>query len=191
MGPAKLLSAAALSTLLITTTQAGIQVVPTQPAILPGYTAYGIYWDGGGSEDWTSADLIADLTQGTFYQTPGAGADGPPTEFVIRLVPVVEFDTYVGIIEGEGNAIAGNAGNLAVWEPMFSDQRINVSWYNNGTTDTGYVKIGNFTVTNDAIGTWLILSSGETYSGIITPEPASFALLALTCPALFTRRNHT
>ncbi len=184
MGPAKLFSAVALSSLLITTTQASIEVVPTQPAVLPGYTAYGIYWNS--AEDWTSAGLLVDLSQGTFYQDP-FGGDGPPNPALISIFPTLEFDTYVGIIGDITGGLPGSATDLGVWEPFFTDQHINVSWFNTRTDDIGYIKIGNFTVTNDAIGTWRIQSAGVIYEGII-PEPATLALFSLAVPAMLRRR---
>ena len=161
---------------------ASISVVPTQPAVLPGYTAYGIYWDGGGTQDWTSATIDIQLTSGMFYQNP-FGSDSPPSPAFFSIFPELEFDTYVGII-GDGTAgISGNCNNDLGGGPCgIHEQFIDIVWFNSATNNTGLVKIGNFTVSNDAMGVWSILSGGTQTSGIIIPEPTTLVLLALTCP---------
>ncbi len=166
---------------------ASISVVPTQPAVLPGFTAYGIFWDGGGTQDWTSAAINIELTSGTFYQHP-LGGDGPPSTGLISIIPEIEFDTYFGVIDDVSINVACTAGDTGGGcFGIISDTNISGSWFNSATDNTGLVKIGNFTVSNDALGTWSLLSAGVQISGIIIPEPASVALFGVTCPLLLRR----
>ncbi len=162
-------------------------------SLVPGFYANAIIWDGHGTEDWTSAALRIDLTHGSVYQTPGAGADGPPTSFVIGLVPEVEYDTYVGIVDGVGNGIAGGAGDLGGGPLSMDGPQISVSWFNNVANDYGRVRIGMITLSADAQGQCVILSGGKTYyvpvtDGMIWPEPTSLGLLGVGGLALLRRR---
>ncbi len=172
----------------------GISVEIVDQTVVPGVVTHAIMWDGGGTQDWTSAAMVIDLTSGSAYQTDGAGADGPPSSFVIGLVPAVEFDTYVGIIDDGSAGIAGGAGDLGGGPLSMNAPQISVSWYNNSTDDTGIVKIGNVSLSTDAQGTWSILSAGVTVSGIVgdgymvIPEPASLGLLGIGGLALIRRR---
>ncbi len=185
MGPAKFaINVAAVSLLLfVHTAHAEIIIERTQPAVLPGHTAYGIFWDGGGTQDWTSAAILADLTQGSFYFDPHHNNGAPPFEAFISIFPSIRYDTYFGII-GDGTNSSACGGCF----PILTDTRIEWTWFNTDASNTGVVKIGNFTVTNDALGTWSIASAGEVYNGVI-PEPTTLALFALAgLPML--RRHH-
>ena len=155
-----------------------------------GYIANQIVWEGGA--DWTSAALVVELTSGDAYQD-GFGSDSPPTEAFFPTFPALEYDTYVGILSGEGNGIAGGAGDIGGGALSLNAPQISVSWFNTGTNDTGVVGIGMITLSDDAAGTWTLLSAGETTTGTVeggamVPEPASLALLGLGGLAALRRR---
>jgi hypothetical protein len=65
---------------------------------------------------------------------------------------------------------------------------VNMLWVNTRTTDTGGNRIGNISLTDDARGTWtlitsfaggvLVQSSGVVINGAMVPEPSALTLLA-------------
>ena len=182
MGPAKLLSAAALSSLLITTTQASLSVDMFQPADFPGWKVYQFFWDGGDTGDFSSASMVVDLPQGDVYHNPN------PPSLIVPVPPQEKYDTWVGIPGDSTTSIAGGAGDLGGGAFSLDAPQISVAWYNTSTLDTGYVQIAQVTVSNDAIGTWKIQSAGELLEGII-PEPATLVLFGLAIPALLYRQR--
>ena len=154
--------------------------------IVPNTVANALFADGEG-DDWTSAFLVIDLTTGTTYQN-ASGDNGAPSSAFIGFVPELEFDTYVGIIDDGTGGIAG--GSAAIGGPPVSldAPQINITWFNNDTTNTGPVQIANITFSPDATGTWELItafaggqlqSSGTVVNGTIVPEPASLVLLGL------------
>ncbi len=160
------------------------------PNVPEGYCACEIVWEGGA--DWTSAALVIDLTSGSVYQD-AFGGDGPYTPALLVPFPSVEFDTYVGIVGGEGNGIAGGAGDLGGGALSLNAPHISVSWFNTGTNDTAPVRIGMITLSDDANGTWKLLAGGVVIEGTLEggwciPEPTSLGLLGLGGLALLRRR---
>ncbi len=168
----------------------GVVINQIDQAVVAGYQANEIVWEGGA--DWTSSALVVDLTSGTAYQD-AFGGDAPYTPALLVPFPSVEFDTYVGIVNGVGNGIAGGAGDLGGGPLSLNANQISVSWFNTGTDDTAAVRIGMITLSTDAAGTWKLLSGGvitegTVEGGALVPEPASLALLGLGGLAALRRR---
>ncbi len=168
----------------------GLSINPVNdPNVPEGCVACEIIWEGGA--DWTSAALVIDLTSGSVYQNV-YGGDAAPNPALFAVFPELEFDTYVGII-GDGTAgIAGGAGDLGGGPLSLNAPQISVSWFNTATDDTGPVRIAMITLTDDARGTWSMLSGGVITQGTLIlpciPEPTSLGLLGLGGLALLRRR---
>lgn len=161
---------------------------------IPGTVAFQLFADGEGL-DWSSAGLIVELTQGTVFNVPAGegGGDKAPTPFLIGFNPDLLFDTYVGTLEadvpgpypvGEGVNNIGHPFDELVSPPLsMSGTLISVSWGDTYTGETGPTKIGNFTFTDDVMGTWTLVTGFDQgnllveQSGVFTPEPATLALL--------------
>ncbi len=162
-----------------------VELIPTQPDVIPGYTAYEVYYNGFGYNDWRYADFSLELTQGTIYNDP-AGSDVAPTSADIANSPDLAYDTYLGIIDDDTASIVGGNYDGSIPLEMDSDS-ILAYWKNWDSENRGLVKIGNITLSNDAVGTWSLNTAGQTFTGVI-PEPTTFALMSLAGAALLRRR---
>lgn len=130
-------------------------------------------------DDWTTASMVLELTNGSIYQDT-AGGNTAPNPALFSFVPSVEFDTYVAggpsaaIIAGSG----GDAGGGS--ELQFDDERLDVSWSNNTSGDTGDIQIARVTLTDDADGTFTLVvtqaddATNHTYTGTITDGIMAF-----------------
>ena len=170
--------------------------------IVAGTVANALTADGQG-DDWTGAVLKIDLTAGSVYNDAGFGADGPPTSAFIGLVPALAFDSYVGIIDDATAGIAGGAGDLGGGAQNLAGTGVDaasITWFNTATGDTAAVQVANITLSDDAAGTWSLITAyagGQVRSdGIVTggelalvPEPASLALMGLGGLAALRRRR--
>lgn len=135
----------------------GIQGV-TDPNVPAGYVANEIFWDGGGTVDWSCAALRIDLAAGSFYQNPYGGNTPVPSQY-IDLYPSLEFDTAVGIIGDNTSFIVGAAGELGAPDFSMDGPQISVTWGNTSHENTGFTRIGTLTLSNDATGTGALLFS--------------------------------
>jgi hypothetical protein len=111
------------------------------------------------------------------YQDPGG--DNEP----LRSPLSTEFDTYVGL---PNSFVAGAAGDLErpghrPGAVEFSTSKLSVSFYNLEKNDTGNVRLGRITLSDDAVGTWSMfsgvgggritfLNTGSISSGIMAIE---------------------
>jgi PEP-CTERM motif len=168
--------------------------------IVAGTVANALTADGAG-DDWTGAVLKIDLTAGSVYNDAGFGADGPPTSAFIGLVPALAFDSYVGIIDDATAGIAGGAGDLGGGAQNLAGGGVDaasITWFNTATGDTAAVQVANITLSDDAAGSWALITSfagglvqtgGTIVGGALVPEPASLALMGLGGLAALRRRR--
>jgi len=138
---------------------------------LAGYTVQDLMVNTTGNEDWSSAQLITDITNGgSIYQHPN-GSDTAPNPLQFGLFPELEFDSYV---DGNGAqpGIAGAAVDIGGTSLDFNATRIDIAWFNTTQNDFGSFSVGRFTLSDDAVGTWTMLVTSDarirTYSGNIT-----------------------
>jgi len=176
-----------------TSAMASVSVSPSAPdANIAGTVTNSVNWDGGGVTDWTSGGILVELSSGSVYNELAGGSDqdaGNPGFW--GFVPSLEFETWVGPA-GDAN-VAGGCGDCGGDAAANFDGPLNVSWFNTSNGDTGVVKIASVALSNDAQGTWTIVSAGVTTSGQVVngamvPEPASLALLGLGGIAALRRR---
>ncbi len=129
-------------------------------AAMTGYLTYDIQFTT--DADWTAAAMLLDLSVGNIYQEPEgwpyAGVTfGPPNPAFFPYYPTAEFDTYlVGSVTT--TSIAGGGGDVGGDAYQFDTQELDVSWYNRSETDIGTMTLGRVTITDDAVGTWSLLS---------------------------------
>jgi len=162
-------------------------------ANIAGTVTNEVFWDGGGTTDWTSGGILVELSSGSVYNELAGGSDqdaGNPGFW--GFVPTLEFETWVGPA-GDAN-VAGGCGDCGGGATANFDGPLNVSWFNTSPGDTGVVKIASVALSNDAWGVWTIVSAGVAYSGhvqdgaMFIPEPTSLMLLGLGGLAVLRRR---
>jgi len=192
-----LIFAAALSASAGTCFAAQVYVVQDLGNTIPGTRSFSIMADGEGL-DWNVAAMKLDLTAGSVYNDPDFDALVPQDGFWPTF-PDLEWDTWFGVPGDATNGIAGGAGDLgggALNAGGTGVDAISVSWFNTTFAQTGLTRIGTFTLTNDAVGTWEITAGFGTgvfvttdqVQGTVVPEPASLALLGLFGVAALRRR---
>ena len=159
---------AALTLLLTSSAHATISLPTITPVPIPAGTPIA---DGGGAtldnfisqdlfanttNDWTTAAIVIELTAGSIYQDAFGNATGPASSTIIDLAPSVGFDTYVTNPLGV-STVQGAAGDLGDFD-FKSDETtgLSMSWDGGGTdrSNVGATRIGRFTFSNDAQGTW-------------------------------------
>jgi len=124
-------------------------------ALLTGYNTFDLQMNSPDS-DWTAAVMLLETTAGSIYQhTPGVDGIQFPAAlpYFYPGEPAIVFDTYViGNVLGGGGDLDGSTGYA------FDTGRLDVSWYNNNHTNIGSFPISRITLSDDAVGTWSLLS---------------------------------
>lgn len=163
---------------------------------IPGVTARKLVVDGGGVDAWLASVLVIELTSGSIHNAAVADSDRPqPGLWVIPGFEEHRWDTWVGIPGGVNDVGPLGAGDLSSPSLSMSGQLVSVSWGSSDTTNTGPTLIANISLTNDAQGTWRMLTGFGTAQvnvliqteGFIIPEPGTLALLGLCGPGLLSR----
>ncbi len=139
-------------------------------AALTGYVTQDLLINTSAGDDWGQAQLLTTLTAGSIYQDAN-GSDFAPNPLLFPTFPSLEFDSY---LDGNGvqPGIIGAAVNLGGDVREFSDEHIDIAWYNTKQDDVGSeFGIGRFTLSDDAIGTWSMMvastSGFRTFQGQI------------------------
>lgn len=164
---------------------------------IPGTVANALIADGQG-EDWAGAVLKIDLTSGSIYNDPTLDSLTPQAAFWPSF-PDLQWDSAVGIAFDGSTGIAGGASDLGGGPHQLGGTGVDaasITWFNTSTGDTSAVQIANVTMTNDAFGTWQLItsfangpiqSSGLIINGGI-PEPATLSLMGLGGLTVMRRR---
>jgi hypothetical protein len=150
---------------------------------------------GNAPADWTSADLRALLTAGTFY-VPAAGNGNTANSAFWALAPNLEYDTFVTAPNFGATTVLGRfqpPGGAGT--ETFSATDVNVSYGDLANTGNGTFTIARLTVSNGAVGT----VSGNVYDSfggnaptpftatIPVPEPTTLGLAGAALGLLATR----
>ena len=158
--------------------------------------ANSIIADGEGI-DWTGGVIRVDLTSG-FVHNGAPDSFGPQAAFwAVPGFEQLEWDSWFGVPFDGTNGVAGATAEFPGTPLQVSGQTIRVTWFNTTTTDTGPTRIGNVSLTDNAAGTWslitsfaggvLLHSNGDVVNGAMVPEPASLGLLGLGILGLIGR----
>jgi len=134
----------------------------SDPAVPAGFVANELFWDGGGTLDWTSTGLRIDLSVGSFYQDL-QGTDRPLPPAIFDIVPSLEFDTYFGIPGDGTGGIPGGAGDLGGGPFSTNAPQLSVSWFNTDQQNTDFHRTGMVTISDDAVGTGSIWVNGQVH----------------------------
>ena len=125
-------------------------------AVLTGFNSFDLMMTTPDS-DWTSAEILLELSAGSIYQAALGGVGPTPSDF-FSLAPDLEFDTYVGVPGGNIAGWAGDIGGRESGKAEVSTSRLDVTFYNIDKTDIGTFSIGRITLSDDAIGAWSLIS---------------------------------
>jgi len=162
-------------------------------------TVANVFVPDGQGDDWTGAVLRVDLSSGSIYNDPGFDSDGTQAA-LWGFVPALRWDSAVGIPNDGSAGIAGGAGDLGCVGQSLAGSGAcagSITWFNTAVTDTAAVQTATITLTEDANGTWELITSfaggqirqsGVVYGGMIWPEPTSLTLLGLGGVAVLRRR---
>ncbi len=135
-------------------TAVSVFVDPTNP--IPNVIANTIQADGGGI-DWTAAALVVELDQGAVYNDPVIDGMLPQDGFW-GISPELQWDTWVGTVPSAANGANDqgtlSAGDLGSFTLAMADQLISASWGGTSKNEIGPTRIGNISLTDDAVGTW-------------------------------------
>jgi len=165
---------------------------------VPGTVANNLIADGEGT-DWTAAVLVIDVSGSSGSIHNGAPDSMRPQDGFWGFFPDLQWDTWVGTVPS--NAPGANdvgplgAGDLGSPVLSMAGQLVSVTWGGTSTAETGPTQIANITTTNDAQGTWQLLTSFA--GGLVVqsggvwpvPEPATLTLLSLGGLAVLRRRS--
>ncbi|MEM8783248.1 MAG: hypothetical protein AAGE65_10400 [Planctomycetota bacterium] len=157
--------------------------IPKPADIAPGFNTFDVYIDFEG--EYSGTQILAYANTGYFF-TPSGGSDGPPTEFVLSLVPEVAFDTFFaqGGLTHEttvGTLTIGAGGGPVNIDPELTNSvvtstRIEIQYNPSGAdfiADRKNFLIARITISDDFNGSFLFFSSAN---GDL-PDPISLPIV--------------
>jgi len=154
---AVLIAGLASPALGIPATTNSVEIVPVDNTdVLTGFNTFDLLMTTPDS-DWTSAEILLELSAGSIYQAALGGVGPTPSDF-FSLAPGLEFDTYVGVPGGNIAGWAGDIGGRENGKAEVSTSRLDVAFYNIDKTNIGTFSIGRITLSDDAVGDWSLIS---------------------------------